>query len=227
MASESLEAFVRAVEEVSKLQHADPTPSGGSPHEPEVARVVGRASVVLLTSHFERYIYAVNEEATDFVNSSGASGTLLPEALRLIHSAGIVDVMFQVQWVNRAEKLREFMRSDGWLWQQGPGGILEHKRLLEWMKAPTPKNLIRYYRYWNINDIFEAITRTTHTKIDLQLKLQELVDKRNNIAHGDPNTEATRGDVRSYREATLKFCERSDRQLARSLGGLLTSARPW
>jgi hypothetical protein len=227
MASGSLDAFVRAVDEIADLQRADRTPTGGAPLEPDITRVVGRASVVLLTSHFERYIHAVNEEATGVANAAGVAGWLLPEKLRLIHSSSVVDAMLETDWVNRASKLREFMESEGWLWSKGQSGALDHKRLLTWMKTPTPTNLVRYYRHWEIEDIFSAITRAVHTKTDLRLKLQELVDKRNNIAHGDPNIEATRGDVGGYRDATLRFCERSDRQLAWALARILACPRPW
>jgi len=181
----------------------------------------------LLSSHFERYIYAVNEEATDVINGSGVTGAYLPELLRLLHSRVIVDAMVETGWEHRAEQLRRFMRSDAWLWDSVPPGALDHEALLTWMTAPTPRNLIRYYRYWEIEDIFRAVTRAPHTRTDLRLKLDELVRKRNNIAHGDPTTEATRIDINAYRDATLRFCVRSDRQLARALVRIVACPSPW
>ncbi len=227
MASGSLEAFVQAVQEVSDLQQADPTLPGGPPIDSTRTRVVGRACVVLLSSHFERYIYSINEEATSLLNSGGMSGMLLPEPLRLLHSRESIDSMIESAWKNRGDKLRTFVQDEAWLWSAHPPGILDHGRLLAWMKAPTPKNLIRYYRYWNIKDIFRAVTRAVHTRTDLRLTLDELVQKRNNIAHGDPSTEATRGDVESYRDATLRFCERSDKQLARALRRIAPGSAFW
>ena len=107
-----------------------------------------------------------------------------------------------------------------------PAG-LDHERLLTWMKAPTPKNLVRYYRYWGIGDIFDDITRTSHTRTELWLRLDELVRKRNNIAHGDATTEATPTDLRSYTRSALRFCERADRQMARALRRLVPATPPW
>jgi len=227
MASQSLEAFVQAVQEVDDLQQADPTRPGGLPIDPTRTRVIGRASVVLLSSHFERYIYSINEEATTLLNSSGMPGELLPETLRLLHSRESIDSMLESAWKNRGDQLRSFVQNEAWLWSTTPPGTLVHGRLLTWMKTPTPNNLIRYYRYWNITDIFRAVTRAVHTRTDLRLKLDELVQKRNNIAHGDPSTEATRDDVGSYRDATLRFCERSDRQLARALRRISPESMFW
>jgi hypothetical protein len=227
MASESLNAFVEAVQEVADLQQADPTPPGGPPIDSMRTRVIGRACVVLLSSHFERYIYSVNEEATGVLNLNGIPGLSLPESLRLLHSRISVDAMLECGWERRGNRLRNFVQDEAWLWGAHPPKPLDHERLLVWMKPPTPKNLVRYYRMWDIQDIFKSVTRAVHTRTDLRLKLEELVRKRNNIAHGDPSTEATRGDIESYRDATLRFCERSDRRLARALSRISAGPDPW
>jgi hypothetical protein len=225
--SAALEAFVEAMREVAELQSADPTPPGRAPVDPHVSRVIGRASVVLLASHFERYLYAVNEEAASVVNLASVSGPVLPQQLRLLHSRSSIDAMIETSWERRSEQLKEFVKGDGWLWGVSVRGVLDHDRLLMWMKAPTPQNLIRYYRYWDITDIFAAITRETHTRTDMRLKLEELVGKRNNIAHGDPTTEATAADIRSYRVAAERFCTRADRALARGLQRIVGCDSPW
>jgi RiboL-PSP-HEPN len=227
VSSDALDAFVEALEEVRDLERADPTPPGEPPVDPEVTRVVGRASVVLLSSHLERYIRAVNQEAATVVNSVGPRGTRLPTKLRLLHSRTSMDSMLVTEWERRETQLQAFIESDGWLWNESLSGPLTHDWLLSWMKAPTPKNLVRYYRYWGINNIFSAITRAVHTRTELWLKLEELVGKRNNIAHGDPSTEATAADIDSYRMAARRFCERSDKQLARALKRILACPLPW
>jgi hypothetical protein len=183
--------------------------------------------VVLLSSHFERYIYAVNEEAAARVNAVSPRGTDLPEPLRLVHSRLAVDSLAQTGWENRTGALEAFVRSDGWLWGSQAWGALDHKPLLVWMKSPTPKNLIRYYAYWGIGDIFTAITRRPHTRSNLQLRLGDLVQKRNNIAHGDPTVDATRADLIEFENAVRVFCDRADAQMARQLGRLLHNPPVW
>ena len=228
MASGSLAAFASAIREVRDLERGDPTPRGGAPRDPALARVVGRASVVLLSSHFERYIYSVNEEAAAALNSTAHTSSRLPELLRLLHSRTAIDDLVDTGWERRAPSLRDLMVTDGWLWTDDlPSGAVDHRRLLVWMKAPSPQNLVRYYRCWGVEDIFTSITRATHTRTDLWLKIDELVRKRNNIAHGDPSAEATRGDLREYESATLRFCDRADRQLAKALADILDTAAPW
>jgi hypothetical protein len=71
MSSRALQSLLIALEEVGDLQRANPTPTGAAPSQPETTRAIGRASVVLLSSHLERYIRNLNEEAVEFVNSAG------------------------------------------------------------------------------------------------------------------------------------------------------------
>jgi len=209
------------------LQLADPTPVGEPPERPEVARVVGRASVVLLSSHFERYIYSLNEEAIELLNESGVVGSVLPEMLRLLHTQTVVDDLFGTQWQHRGEKLNAFVAGEAWLWGGAMTGELQHKRLVAWMKSPSPQNLERYFRYWGVKDIFAAITRASHTRSELWLRIDELVGKRNNIAHGDLATEATHTDISAYQTAALTFSDRTDRLLGRAVGRLLGQRSGW
>lgn len=192
-----------------------------------LVRAVGRARVVLLSSHFERYLYAVNEEAVLFLNDQRVAASALPEILKLLHSKSLIDEMAETGWERRSEKLVNFISGDGWLWSTAGAGTLSHERLLAWMTAPKPDSLLRYYRYWGINDIFGAVTRTPFARSKLWLGVQELVDQRNKIAHGDLTAQATQADIQRYVESVRTFCKRADRQLARALASFAGSAKPW
>lgn len=228
MPSKALAALKAALIEVDDLERGNPSKLGLKPVDPRLTRAIGRASIVLLSSHFERYIRAVNEEVTEHINAAAVSMASIPELIKLLHARPAIEELSACAWENRGGKLKEFQVSDGWLWLSSPAsGRLEHSRILLWMKSPKPDNLVRFYRYWQIDDIFRAITSKDHTMRDFRLRLGELVNKRNNIAHGDPSVEATQQDIRLLRGSVWSFCERADRKLAQQVRITYLISPPW
>ena len=227
MPSSALDELFDGLEEVGDLQRANPTPRGGMPERPRVVRAINRSSVVLLYSHFERYIRTVNEEAVEKVNSSSVLGNVLPERMRLRHSQVVVDRLFATQWDNRSRQLSSFVKHDAWLWGMAPKSNLEPDRLVQWMKSVEPKRITRLFELWGIPDVFGKVTRKQHTRQRMWLKLTELVEKRHSIAHGDAGTEATWQDICSYISVVRRFCTRADRLLGRTVSRYVGGANVW
>jgi hypothetical protein len=184
---------------------------------------------VLLSSHWERYFYAVNEEAIDWINAQHCELELLPAVLLLKHSQGPIDDIAKANWINRGAKLKSFVESDAALWTSGGvSGSLDHSQLLTWMKSPKPENVTRLYRQYGIENVFDSITRKPSAGRNLSLDLGELVEKRNLIAHGDATVEALPSDVTRYLVSVDKFATSADRLLSRRLKSLVdVSDRPW
>jgi hypothetical protein len=227
MPSKALDALLSAVVEIEDLARANAV-AGSVPKDPLRSRALGRASVVLLCSHFERYLHALIEELVGFLNSSNVSNNQIPEEFRLLHSKNAIDDLALIEWNKRTEKLGIFVESEAWMWSKAPGsGTISHTHLLNWMKSPKVKSIIRMFRYWQINDIFAEITSKPHTRQDLLLRLTELVDKRNNIAHGDITTEASPREVKLYSMAVVTFCKRADRRMSIQIARIFDLSRPW
>src|SRR5215472_1056485 len=122
MSSQALLAFDNALDEVRDLGRVARPSLSERAQSLRVARAVGRAQVVLLSSHFERYFYAVNEEAVDFVNSKNISAAALSSRMKLLHSRYPIDEIAAMNWERREERLLSFVSGDGWLWSSGANG---------------------------------------------------------------------------------------------------------
>jgi hypothetical protein len=229
MASTALTALLEALQEIQALQLANPSPTAKSPFKgPAVKRAIGRGQVVLLSSHFERYIYEVNEEAIEFLLSIPIGVVALPVKIRLMHARAPIDAMVETSWEHREEGLRAFALHEAPLWDDGSDlQTFEHERLLEWMKAPKSKKLVRYFSQWEVANIFDSVTRKESVRTDLWLRIDELVDKRNNIAHGDLTVEATHLDIQKYLRAVRTFTTRVDRHFSKVLARLSGAGSPW
>jgi hypothetical protein len=217
MPSEAYESLNEGLEEVTNLLRGDPTPRGRFSPDPDLSRALLRSAVVLLCSHFERYLRLLNEESVILLNNSKVDRSTIPERFSLQHSRFPIDEMANTQWTNRSDELQAFVSVDAWLWGEAERGELDHSRIGRGMKSPMPDQVIRLYRNWGIEDIFDSITRKPRTRRRLFLKLTELVEKRHNIAHGDFSEEASAMEVREYQRAVKTFCGRLDRKLATTL----------
>ncbi|WP_407193661.1 HEPN domain-containing protein [Bradyrhizobium sp. STM 3566] len=211
--------------DLGKASH--PTLGPRAPESLRLARAVGRGQAVLLSSHFERYIYSLNEELVAFLNRQNLSGARFPNSIRLQHSMMPIDELGRTGWENRAPKLTDFVSSESWIWTDHSTGNLVHDRLLLWMKAPHPKDLVRFFKLWGAEDIFKAITRTESARKALWLGVQGLVDLRNNIAHGDFTAQATQADISRYMRGIRDFCDRVDRKVAVVVAKQFSVPRPW
>ena len=229
MSSQALASLLTGLDEVEALRVHYPVrgrliPTGiGALAE----KAHGRACVVLLSSHLERYIYASNEEAIELLNLCGSPLNLLPQTFLLLQSREAVDELAKTSWENRGPKLASFSADHAPLWATGATtGSLSASQNLVWMKTPNPRSIVRYYASYGIPDIFDGITRRTHTRAELRLALTELVEKRNQIAHGDSTSQALPSDVARYLRAVRKFATSADRVLGRALsrrsGGMAT-----
>ncbi len=227
MPSDAFKSLQLGLHEIVDLLRADPTPKGGISPDPPVSRAVLRSAVVILCSHFERYLRSVNEESISLINDSNVAYGLIPETLRLEHSRDAIDSLAKTEWSNRAKGLIDYTSNDAWLWGTADKGNLDHRHVIQWMRSPAPKYIARFYRTWGIEDIFSSITRKSHTKRRFYLKIKEFVEKRHNIAHGDFATEATIDEVREYQFVIRLFCDRVDRRLFRILSSELGLPCSW
>lgn len=230
MTSTALSALHDGLREIEALQRANPSPAaGGGLTRPDVTRAIGRAEVVLLCSHLEQFVYALVEAATDALATAATPSENLSRELRLLHSKAPIEDASMTAWERREDKLAQIAQDVAPLWSPGTTAVvLEPKRLLASMKTPDPTALVRAFRPWGVENVFDAITRTAHHRARLWLKIRELAEKRNNIAHGDYTEEATYLDVAGYRRAVRDFGERVDRLMARRVSAIVGSTvLPW
>src|SRR5437763_1971219 len=140
MSSSALVGLLAGLAEIKALQRANPSPQQGSGlKRPDVVRAIGRSEIVLLSSHFERFIYALNEQAVDSLCQASVISNLIPEPLRLEHSRHAIDSIFGTAWEKRGPALVRYSAEEAGLWSPTAHiSTLDASKLLMWMKTPDP-----------------------------------------------------------------------------------------
>lgn len=230
MNSPALGDLLFGVREVRALRSFPPhTPLRLARHSKEEARIAHRrACVVLLSSHYERYIYALNESAVDFLNRAQIHSVNVPVSLRLLQIRSSVERLAETAWDRREDQREKLFSQFATHWNASEiiSG-LEPAANLEWMKSPKVADVKRYFRYFYVSDVVQAITRSDGTRRAMERQLQALVDARNGIAHGDQTIQPSSTDISHFLIAVENFCARADKIMARCLGHLAQTNPPW
>lgn len=232
MGSQALSELEVALSEVAALRRHAPrvriTPRSERRLVLEAGSANRRACAVLLCSHFERYLYSLNENAVDHLNMIGVRSDLIPLRMRLLQTKRDIDELAAKQWDNRESGLINLFVTRAHLWTPGATVLqLDPAPNLEWMKSPKVKDLLRFFDLWGVVDILAKITRAQTARARIARTLQSLVDSRNGIAHGDRTVQPSRTQITEYLSVVRVFAERSDKVLGAHLGQLTGSAVPW
>jgi RiboL-PSP-HEPN len=187
-----------------------------------------RACVVLLCSHYERYLYGLNESFIDVLNQTAPQPDRLPTQMLLRQIKMPLETLATKEWTQREPHLRQLFEvySSHWIPGQGVTG-LDAQSNIAWMKSPKVQEIIRLFRLFGIENIISEVTRTDAGRRNLTRELQGLVDARNGIAHGDQTIQPTGPELTRYLDTVAQFCDRADRCVSRSLAKSLGLTPPW
>lgn len=230
--SNSFAGYLLERREVVELLHAVPPDIDQirSRKKSQLANALYRGSVVLLSSHLERYIESLVVEAIDAINLASPHVDTLPTSLRLIQIDQPLRAISEMKDLNKkTNAIRAFVDALAWCWEENRVCTdLKADSLISGFDNPLPNRINGMFQHLGITDIVGRAVSLDHSldRHVIQLKVQELVTKRNAIAHTGMTTDLTREDVITYL--------RCSRRLVRGIDGVvgqqvqrLTSTWPW
>lgn len=215
----AFEVFEDGTTEVGLLRElAVAAERGGSTDE---ANALCRAAVVLLVSHFESFLKSVAEEFVDSVGTGDVRSGQLPRGLREVHTLPrLADIIASRDDEQRSGMLKRLGQIAA-LWNEDakpPKGALN---------AATFSRLVTSARADVIDDLFLRMGNRTHVcegdiemsdangdivTASIQFSLRDVVDCRNDIAHGKADRKPTPDDVNRYLIFLRAFSERLQRK---------------
>jgi len=197
-------------------------------HRAEISALC-RGSVVLLSSHIEAYIKELGEHTLDAIynNEVCRSKIALPFFYHLSR-ARIENVRNGSQPAVIAEHMKSFVESDAAMWgthgrfpapipaQEFNGGFSNPK--FDKVKAYLGRFGYQSFR----QDFMRKLGRAAQPTIT---GLDQIVDTRNSIAHGDPAATKTPAEVKEMIELAKVFCRTVDGTFAEWCSANICSIR--
>jgi len=227
--STALTDFQRRLLEVNSLLAADPTRTGKIPLNPELTGAINRASVVLICSHIQGYVEDLIAELADAIAAGAPVIQPIPVGLIDVHITSLLADIVASTGQRREGAIRRLVDEVAPRWSAGTAitpGLLDTQMIISDFGNPWPTQIRRVFRRFGITDIFRTIAPQRHHV--LTQVLDEIVGKRNEIAHGRLSVSSTRADVQRYKRTAATVCERIDRHTARHVKAICrTQSLPW
>lgn len=190
--------------EVIEILHAAPSVNDqmGSRKKRELANALYRGSVVLLSSHLERYIESLIIESIDAINEASPPIGRIPESLMLaLIEPPLRSASETKDFGKKLAKIQEFVHDHEWHWNgSATCGRLNGDLLVSGFDNPLPKRIREAFFPLGLADVVgHAVGRDTSPLRGLiEGKVRELVEKRNSVAHAGMTVDLTREDVVTY-----------------------------
>ncbi|MDF2367861.1 MAE_28990/MAE_18760 family HEPN-like nuclease [Sneathiella sp.] len=173
-----------------------------------------RGSVVLLLSHVEAYIKELGEHALEiFYKKKLNRDKFAPQFFYHISKDIVDEIKNTSDHKGLSIKLLNFVETDGEFWKQGvclPKQI-PVERFNKGFSNPSFKKIKAYLGRFGYSsyqgDLKSILKRDSEITINM---IDQLVNMRNKIAHGDSNETSTPEEIKIIIEFVRRFCRATD-----------------
>lgn len=229
--SQAYGEFRKNQHEVIELLRASPNDVNqlASPVHRQLANALHRGSVVLLSSHLERYIETLVVESIDAINLARLPATSLPESLLLKSIEPALSTAHEAtKRSKKASLLKELAGDYTWFWDDVTPCKLSSAALVDDFSNPLPTRINRLFLVFNIDNVVGKAVGLSKDpgRAIVEAKVRELVEKRNSVAHTGMTFDVTRQDVIMYFRCTYRLVRGIDIVVGNSIQSL-TRTWPW
>jgi hypothetical protein len=195
--------------------------------EQEEAGAVNRAAVVLLCAHFEGYLGDLAEDVVDYLNGNAPALSDIPDALLACQVDDELETIFgMTDRARRVSRTTSLIESFGTMWVGNTlsGSPLKADALVGDLGNPKPRAVQRLFDRIGIEAVLDQVAISSG---NATWRLNELVDGRNDIAHGRERSVLdgdVKRDLRFVRDLSVELDELTNSHLQGICG---SPVRPW
>jgi hypothetical protein len=172
-----------------------------------------RAATVLLSSHIQGYIEDLSDVIVGSLISGSISASRIPDSFRYHSSRKAIDSIVAVAGDSRVQKIRDYFNEYGFLIDI-EANVTERFEALPFKDGfgnPTVDEIKRFLRRFGFANFEGEMRRRLRADwLVVENAINQTIDRRNKIAHGDPLATLTPRDLRQYLSLVRKFCATAD-----------------
>lgn len=211
--------FIRQLREVEVLRRAAAKKERDDPISfKDEINALCRGSVVLLSAHLEAYVRRLGELALDSMSvRSVPRTTVVPQMFYHMSQDLLADVRRAEAPEKVAERVFAFLQSDLPLWSKtGPfPEPISVDRFNRGFANPAFRRVKKYFRRFGYSDYGgDLAVRLGGDFLPTTNMVDQLVDARNKIAHGDPTASKTPAEVSEMIRLIRLFSSTTDAAFA-------------
>lgn len=162
-------------------------------------RAICRGATVLLSSHIEGYMQELNEIIFEQIINQTVQKSRFPPKFRYYLSKPVFDNIRQTtDPAANAKQALELMNNHYEIWREDTPfqQSLDHQVFLKKFPAPRTDEIYKIFNRYGVEDVKSSIKKKLGSEyILLKNDLDNVVDVRNKIAHGDNEMERTPRDL--------------------------------
>lgn len=180
-----------------------------------------RAATVLLSSHIQGYIEDLSDVVLNRLVEDNIGSHHVPDSLRFHAAKTAIKELKEADNYSAIKKIREFnVTYDDILRLSGPVSPdflgSEYK---DGFGNPTVKEISRFFGRFGLNDFLGQMGKRLKSEWPIvENAVNQIVDRRNKIAHGDIQATLTVLELSQYIKLSRKFASSTDRVVTSHFG---------
>lgn len=180
----------------------------------ETARALCRASIVLLSSHIEGYLEHLVGVILDRLSEGAMSKQKLASRFFYYFSKDLLDEISETKDPDKiAEKVKKLFHRDLEIWstESTLSVPLPVERFISDFSNPNFERIKKFVARFGYNNYETELARMLQANFQpCRNMIDNVIEQRNKIAHGDVNVESTPNDVSNMLNLVRLFCRTTD-----------------
>ena len=172
----------------------------------------------MLCSHLEGYIEDLGALAIDRMERNRLPKRSMSSGFRYHLSRDLIDEYSKMTDATRiAEKIDIFLVRDGHIWDSNPNftAPLPSEAFTGNFSTPRHENIVKFFARFGFQDFQQSLAaRLNRNYMASKNMIDNIVDQRNKIAHGDHLTAGTPSDLQDMLRYMQLYCRNVDSVVA-------------